>query len=492
MQSGDGKNHVTDLASASLAGVRPVAEPFRNLHFHRWHVLEGLRRTASRNLRSLNSVTERVERGLDSVAVRSRSSEQLVRLIQEQTLRDQGLPSTPEHRLLLAAATFLPVRLYCALLFAEVECLRKTDTRPSYVTESEVTATFEAHTKLIGRLEPFRDLLLHPQAATAMADEELLEGGLVAEILLLQESVDTLIERARHRVRGEVESILEQLPDAQAQLCRWLHLEECRAHPLLGADDHGRIGLDAAYQAVNVDLNQAAVERLIDGPDQLRHKVFTIASWLTDTSEIWIQMGLRELETPQPGIDLRLVAGLLGPMNSSPVELDGREASHLSAHWQGYAQWLFTACVLLNESATLGKRITLASTEQNDREPLYYAALRELPAIERVRIASLGRVSTALLVPLLDSYTRVRRDNAAVAIPALEAVVADPESLALQREFRNSIFHVQRAPGDAEWLDRTYIDAPPTVGAFADLYQGCAEFLSWFAPDKPLSELSRH
>ena len=93
----------------------------------------------------------------------------------------------------------------------------------------------------------------------------LLEGGLVAEILLLQDSVDTLIERARHRVHGEVDSVLEQSSDAQAQLCRWLHLEECRAHPLLGADDHGRIGLDAAYQAVNVDLNQAAVERLIDG-----------------------------------------------------------------------------------------------------------------------------------------------------------------------------------------------------------------------------------
>ena len=404
MQPRDRKNHVTDLASASLAEVRRVAEPFRNLHFHRWQVLEGLRRTASRNMRFVNSVSGDVKRELDDVVERSRSLDQWVRQLQERTLRDQGLPTTPEHRLMLTAATFLPVRLYCAVLYAEVECLRRSDARPTCVTEGEVTAAFAPHRELIDKLERYRDLLLHPQAAAAMADEELLEGGLVAEIPLLQERVDALTDLARRRVRGEVESVLEQLPEAQAQLCRWLHLEECRAHPLLGADGHGRIGLDAAYQAVSANLKQAAVERLIDGPDQLRHKVFTIASWLTDTSAIWLQEGVRELDTPQPGMDLRLVTGLLGPMDSRPVELDGREASHLAAHWQGYVQWLLTACVLLNESVQWVERVSLASIKRNDREPFGRAALRGISTSERVRIASLGRLSTALLVPLLDSY----------------------------------------------------------------------------------------
>ena len=109
----------------------------------------------------------------------------------------------------------------------------------------------------------------------------------------------------------------------------------------------------------------------------------------------------------------------------------------------------------------------------------------ELPSAEKVWFAALGRASAALVVPLLTSYERIRSENPTVEIPALDRLVDDSDSLEQFQMFRNSIFHVQAPTSDAERLDSALMYDNNPDDMLETLYDGCAEFLSWFTPTIP-------
>ena len=115
---------MADVGSISLKAVGSAVALFRCLRHHRTHLLEGLRRTAARNMRHFERVCEHEPRPR-GVELGDPAIERWIERVQIRTLSDQGLPNTRINRAVLPFATFLPVRVYYAALYAEIEFLRR-------------------------------------------------------------------------------------------------------------------------------------------------------------------------------------------------------------------------------------------------------------------------------------------------------------------------------------------------------------------------------
>ena len=399
-------------------------------------------------------------------------------------LSDQGLPNTPEQRSLLSNATFLPVRLYGALLSGEIQFLRNDGTRPAGLKGEEVSEALEPHGALVESLRLFRGRLLHPNPDSDIADHELVRAGLFHQMTALQHDVDRLIEVARHRVRIRVESLLDQLPEEQVLVCRWLHLKECVDHPVLFQDEDALAQLAAEASEVDAQLSEHGnVDGLADPSDQERRKARKIARWLTGTLPVSTAQHRPDLDIAQPPMDIHLAQRFIRPRKTPPAAtLGGQEALDIAANWRGYAQWLLTVAVLLNETRQHVVKVFPQGVVDEHQSSTIVATLREAAPAEFVRLVALGRVSFALLAPLLFSYERVQSENPGLAIAALDSLVGAPDAFPRYRKFRNTVFHVQRAAEDPERLDASLLDLCPDDNLVEALYQGCSEFLSWFAP----------
>lgn len=418
----------------------------------------------------------------------SPAAEEWIARVQSQMLEDQGLPSTDEQRQLLVGATFLPVRLYGAVLYGEIEFLQGREARRSLLSDDEVADVLVSHQVLIDRLRAFRDRLLHPTQDSEVAERTLLQDGLHNQIPALQQDVDHLIERVRQRVRVKIDSILGQLPQEQSQICQWLHLRECLDHPVFQQheDTLERIAVESNQLAIQLQ-EHADLDSLASPSEQQRDKAQMIACWLTSTSPLNTVRDVPEFDSIQPPMNVRLMKRLLRPKPAVAPQLNGREAAYIKGNWRGYVQQMHTVSVLLNETSLWAKRVLPPSVDREHSSSTVVAAAHETAPTEFVRLAALGRVMAALLVPLLVSYVKVRRDNPTVRIAALDSLVEDSNALEQCQRFRNSIFHVQQATDDAERLDSALFDASPDDNPVEALYDGCAEFLSWFAPAIPRS-----
>ena len=94
-----------------VKGIARAITRFGYLRHHRAVIIEGLRRTAARNMRHLGQVYEREPRP-DSAPLDSEAVSRWMERVQARTLSDQGLENTPLNRAVLPFATFCPVRAY--------------------------------------------------------------------------------------------------------------------------------------------------------------------------------------------------------------------------------------------------------------------------------------------------------------------------------------------------------------------------------------------
>ena len=240
---------MTDIAVVPIREVRQATTLFWDLRYHRTHVLEGLRRTASRNMRHFEGVCRQEPPPTDAKPDGAPSSEWIER-VQARTLGDQGLPDTPANRAILPYATFLPVRAYYAALHAELHFLQRHGRAGGLLHDPGLESVLSGHSDLIDRLGSFRDGLLHPRESSATDEVSLVRHNLHHKISGLQEEIDGAIERIRADLRVRVEAIVDQLPETQSLFCRWSSIKHFMEDPLLPQDSVYGLNLESELDRI--------------------------------------------------------------------------------------------------------------------------------------------------------------------------------------------------------------------------------------------------
>ena len=407
--------------------------------------------------------------------------------VQTRTLGDQGLPDTMVNRAILPYATFLPVRVYLAALNAEVEFLRRHGRPGGPLDDTELARLLDNESDLIAAMDSFRDGLLHPRKDSA-ADEILLLGyDLYQRIPALQSEIDRAIGRIRVDLRNRVQAVLDRLPETQSLFCRWSSIETCMSDPLLEQDSTYGLGLESELKAVTSRLAEGP------GPDDVwrpsehqRSAARKIADMITATCPFSPTGDGPEPATLQPPMSellyMPVVMGALSDAGVRSGDLVGKAAANVARNWAGFFSHLQTAAVLVNENVQWLRAEGIAADRIAEHAQME-AWFAKAPLGERVRLAAVGKVAVAILVPLLLVYREVRGENPGAGIDGLDAVANDSDRLRAFQELRKEVFHVTRpsvVPGD---LNHGVLEGGSGSDAQVLLFGGLPEFLSWFVPE---------
>jgi len=461
------------IERVSVKGVERAGALLSHLRHHRTRIAEGLRRTAARNIQHWTRMDGQEPRlGSASTEAKSRRQER----VWARVLSDQGLENTPVNRAAAACATFCPARAYFAVLYAEIDFLRR---HAALLHDKELSALLNASSGLIDRMKHFRDGFLHPHD-NARRDEAAFEAHeLFGRVPGLQFQVDAAVERIRRELRGTVDAIVRQLPEEQSLLCR-------------------RASVERAVLAEDLFLEQDSVylasvrrehHRVLDLESRLR----SATPWRPSAHQAAAARKVIEMlvatfqfdpcgdvpvsEPIQPPMDARLYAGFVFSPFAKQAQprprLQGRSARHVNTRFCGYLSMMRTAASLENEHLHWGRR--------RDGTPLGTGEQKSLPW-EIARLGAISLVSPAIMAPVLAAYRDVRRENPGASIPGLDAIVDDEKLLPALHELRKEVFHVRepRATSDHAGL-------PPVLrgdgsSLAQQLIEGLPKFLSWFAP----------
>ena len=468
---------MADIGSISLKAVAGAFAHFRHLRHHRTHVLAGLRCTAVRNMRHLDRVCEHepLPRGVE---LADPAIKRWIERVHIQTLSDQGLPNTRINKAVLPFATFLPVRVYYAALYAEVEFLRRHGRSGGALHDRELEALLAAHAGLIDKIDAFRDGFLHPRDSS-YADEAALFGDEMHDrIPGLQVQIDLAIERIRIGLRDRVVGLLKQLPETQSLFCRWESVGICMSDPLLRIDS--RYGA-----AVEVELNQV-VGRISKPPtpDEVwgpsahqRATAGKIAEMLAATLPFNPVGDAPDLDPWQPPMNETLHTSLMidtfARKDARRPNVKGRVTANITAHWRGLFFLMQTATVLLNEG------IAKIGIEARTQQEWHNAITSQVPPQEQLRLSTTSMVAVAVQAPILDAYRRVREENPGTSISSLDVVAENEAWLSALHELRKEVFHVLMPNVTSNRVD---VEALFGQDSLALLYEGLPKFLSWFVP----------
>ena len=130
---------------------------YRNLLHHRTVYLEGIRRIAFRNMIHL-----REAEGACGPFSPSRNRDEWALRVQAKMLEDQGLEDNALNQIVIALATFYPVQIYLALLYAEIEYIGRYRKRTALLEDGDVFDYLDREQETVSRLKGFRTALLHP------------------------------------------------------------------------------------------------------------------------------------------------------------------------------------------------------------------------------------------------------------------------------------------------------------------------------------------
>lgn len=357
-----------------------------------------MRRTAWRNRRHLISAAKHLQPARASAPGDSETQRHV--LIQNQMLKDQGLPITPSNRFLLGHATIWPIRLYSALLYAEVEFFEKQRLRPPCISEDEVRGAFNGHRALIDRIKALRNRMLHPSPGPPEAELSLLRGPVLSEIAELQIRVDCLIEIARERIRHKIDVVLNSLPARQEVVCQLVHFGEALEHPVLMQypDVMQQLEIDEARLSQRI-AEIGGLEWSTPPSEAIRQNAANLGQWLTCTVPHATALFVPQTDTVQPALDEKLLPlAIVGDGSKSPTPLIGNAASEMEGN-NGYLEWLIGAFVLLSEVRTSGHRFRLRSDDSVGQsfEVFRVDWMANIPRTEGVRLTSLSRCSTCCL-----------------------------------------------------------------------------------------------
>ena len=136
-------------------------------------------------------------------------------------LADQGLDDSEPNQTVIGWATFYPVQVYLALLYAEIEYIRRNRGRSALLEDDDVFSHFDEQQEAISRLEAFRTAFLHPAKpdSAGLEMDFLVYGESYNAAPKLQRWVDEYLQELRERLVPPLTAVISNLPKLQRLHC---------------------------------------------------------------------------------------------------------------------------------------------------------------------------------------------------------------------------------------------------------------------------------
>ncbi len=201
----------TDIAQLDLAHLRTTVMQFQDLFHHRTVLLEPVRRMTYRNMAHLTDAMDRCEASGHTHS----GKDDMIRCRQTVMLNDQGLEVTPLTLMLTGLSTFAPMKLYLALLYAELEYFQKRLTATTSLQDEGFSKYLSCKVEWLGALKSFRLQFLRPGSKPGGEEEFLQTRDSYNLAPMVQSKLDEYLEQRRLHLHGMIQSALDCLPDIQ-------------------------------------------------------------------------------------------------------------------------------------------------------------------------------------------------------------------------------------------------------------------------------------
>ena len=479
------------IENLEIKHLESLVHPYQNLFHHRTVILEGIRKIAFRNMIHLENTMNFLE---ESSKYGSKDKLKIER-IKAKMLTDQGLENNTTNQAVIEWATFFPLQLYLALLYAEIEFYQRSMAQNPILFYKDFSNYIDDNKELLYALKQFRNSFLHPNTNQYSLERAFLQTSPSYNIAPeLQNRLDEYIRRLRISLLNTLKEELFQLPEIQQVYCqdRFLHINIMRMS--YHQDIQGIMHCEDQVRKLSYKMEHISnADRSWQPTPQQRDKGYRLAECLNIVSPSGPEQELTPPETLQPPIHDNILSFLSSLILTPPISTTtDRYTNHIKRSLRSYCRIVITGLVLLNENHHLSTALLKAdpANEQilKDPEALTSVLLDhvlQLPfQLKQEHVARI-RIIVALCYELLRVYRDLITENNLLPHPKLNSFLSN-QSFKHLRLLRNSIFHVvcgERDPYKIDWnfIGRDNIDI---TGLFLELskfimsYSGFPGYLS--------------
>ena len=456
----------------------------RNLAFHRTNVLEPVRRVAFRNMQFLGRAMS-VHPKPDNSGMNSPQARSWVKSVQDQMLTYQGLEPSELDRRLLNTAMFMPVKVYMALWYAELEYLEQHYHEYPLAGTSILAKVLQRETEFIAASKEFRHSMLHPQPSSARVEDDWLDRGFQNRLPQLQRAVDAVTTQAKGACHSDVQSLLFELTDVQRWMCLANFASAILADDAVLVDDVRYEQFKALVLRLDEDfprIRREKEERELS-PEEVR-VVRQVVECMTNLHD-W---GVPVLdETILSGIPSRMRPGFFKRaefIEGSPYTLavQNRHSRAVAANLDHYDFLLDAAGMFLNESRAAVPGLEAAIERGNTIDELV-RHVGDAPLPVHHAMFGLGNVVDALLYGIVEAYRSVCTKNPSMENDLVSPAIADGQKITALRLQRNAVFHVARPNSDPYRVEDLVTQLDPDYRR--SLFTGLSMFLGSMAQYRP-------
>ena len=458
------------------AGFDVSVGVYRNLLHHRTVYLEGIRRIAFRNMIHL-----REAEGACGPFSPSQNRDEWALRVQAKMLADQGLEDNALNLIVNGLATFYPVQIYLALLYAEIEYIGKYRKRSALIEDGEVFDYLDREQETVSRLKGFRMALLHPgkRDGDGLEMDFLGQGESYHVAPQIQKVVDGYLKRLRERLLPLLNRMISELPPVQRLHClaRGLRLNHQRMKR--HRDLKGMAYTAAQINRFDVEWVLLPVDPGFWSPNVSEKRTITrLSDHMNALNPSGPEQRYPTEGTRQRPMDKAPLAPLFSGAGSPELYGDSRVARSAAGSTEFILRLITAAAMLVHEARA--HRAEFPAAENRSvllLPPSVFAEGRpadfdELGLQEREVVVAPARIGAALLYEPLRLYSQMKRDDASVHDDALSGFLDRMDTL---KRFRNSVFHVQKPSECPIEIDAALMNPPLDIDG---LYVALAAFFS--------------
>ena len=395
-----------------------------------------------------------------------------VERVQAVMLGDQGMENNRFNRAVLPLATYYPVQIYLALLYAEIEFFERTSKNLGIYRDPDYRKCIDEHEDAIAPLKAFRDSFLHPRPDSHSDEMRFVlatpDSYNIAPYL--QSEFDGYLYRVRARLVDALLRTLSALPDAQRLYCLREFFRLNTVRMAVHQDETGLEHLSDQSKRLSQELDRLSETTRSWSPDRKqRDTARRLAQCLDDVSP---SMQEQQYDTPGPRqtpLSANMILMSAGDQSPLPLERKDKHQRHLVQNAVYYQPLVDCALVLWNEIfapirehlAATGEAIQGKSLEDFTR--LFHATNATQTLRQLTDHAALARVATALASEPLGIYWNVVEANSAIRNNHLDRYLAVPGRLQAVRNHRNVVFHIEKRAAHPVRADLMTTDPDPAT-----------------------------
>lgn len=456
----------------------------RNLAFHRTRILEPVRRIAFRNMQQLGNAMAVHPKPL-YCDMDSPQSRRWIEAVQDEMLKSQGLKSSEFNRWMMPKTTFTPVKIYLALLYAELEYLQKQHERYPLDQNKAVETIWQNANEFMDTSRVFRDNILHPESGSDQSETEWLERGFLNRLPEIQQTVDSVTMEAKARVKSDIQALLMDFPDVQRRYCLARFTSSLARDDAILLDDAQRGELLDSINRLNKELRMA----------RDRKESFELSASQRQTSERVLRCMANLHDWGMPGNDEWVFDDTQPKMRpgcfkraefiqNSPYFLtaQNRHTKAVAGHIAGFDFIMDAAGILLNESRSTVPGLDEA-IERGEPIGEIDQIAHNSPLHVQHSVTGLSMLVAALLYGVVKAYQSVCRQNPSMQNGSVLSALADPGKLQSMRSFRNTVFHVAVPERDPSDIADLAIEGDPDY--LSNLYSGLSAFVGSMSRYRP-------